>query len=141
MLVPKMRVLKQIKVPTVKVINVATDEVNVRKGVISFDGDSNEVGMNVLTQKNVNIFKKAGIEIDYFNRRRLIGKKKMKGLPVRVVPINRQSYRSGAFIGVYESSLISSKNTNLILKLLRANRIDWDTECRLVSEEMCLIKT
>ena len=138
---PKMRIMRQIRVPTPRVVGIVTEDVEVTRANLSYENTSVEVGQEIFPQKMVNLYKAAGIDIEYFGVMRPRGMKSLAGTKVNVVPINRQSYVSGALIRVFEKNKLDSENTNKVLKMLSNNGIDWDKECELWEGERCLIKT
>ena len=138
---PKMRIMRQIKVPTPRVVGIVTEDVEVTRANLSYENINFEVGQEMFPQKMVNLYKRAGIDIEYFGVMRPKGMTSLAGTKVNVVPINRQSYESGALIRVFEKDKLTSVNTNKVLKMLNKSGIDWDTECELWEGEVCLLKT
>lgn len=138
---PKMRIIRQIRVPTPRVVGIVTEDVEVTRANLSYGNINFEVGQELFPQKMVNLYKQAGIDIEYFGVMRPRGMTSLAGTKVNVVPINRQSYESGALIRVFEKDNLTSVNTNKVLRMLNNNGIDWDTECELWEGEKCLLKT
>lgn len=138
---PKMRIMRQIRVPTPRVVGIVTEDVEVTRANLSFENIDVEVGKEMFPQKMVNLYNAASIDIEYFGVMRPKGLTRLANTKVSVTPLNNQSYVSGALIRVYEKSKLDSENTNKVLKMLSNNGIDWDKECELWEGERCLIKT
>jgi len=137
----KMIALRHIRVPTPRVVGLATQDVEVTRANLLFENDKVEVGLQCIPQRVVNLYEKAGIETEYFSVTRQRGRKNIYGTQVRVSPLNQISYKSGALIKVFEDDHLSSENTNKILEVLLRHKIDWDKECELWEGQRCLIKT
>lgn len=138
---PKLRIMRQIKVPTPRVVGIVTEDIEVTRATLSYENICFEVGREMVPQKIINLYRAAGIDIEYFSVMRPKGMKSLAGTKVNVVPINHQSYESGALIRVYEKDKLTSENTNKVLQMLSNRGIDWDTECELWEGERCLLKT
>ena len=138
---PKLRIMRQIRVPTPRVVGIVTEDVEVTRANLSYGNIDVEVGKEIFPQKMINLFNAASIDIEYFGVMRPRGLSSLAGTKVNVVPINRQSYESGALIRVFEENRLVSKNTNKVLRMLNNSGIDWDKECELWEGERCLLKT
>lgn len=138
---PKMRIMRQIRVPTPRVVGIVTEDVEITRANLSYGKTTVEVGQEIFPQKMVNLYNQASINIEYFGVMRPRGMTSLAGTKVNVVPLNRQSYTSGALIRVFEENKLTSVNTNKVLRMLNNNGIDWDKECELWEGEKCLLKT
>ena len=137
---PQTQIIRQIKVSTSKIIPIVTEGIESKKAILRYGDNAIEVKKHMLTQKMVNLLEKAGVNIEYFNESRVRGRATIKGIPVKVLPINHKSYDSGAFIQIYETSDLSYENTNKVLDVLLNNNIDWEKECTITEEKVCMIK-
>ena len=137
---PKARIVRQIKVPTPKVIPIATEKTETKKAILRFNEDAIEVKKHVLTKNLIKFMEGAGIEFEYINVERIRGKTEIHGVPVKVLPIMHTNYDGGAFIQVTEESETSWTNTNKITKLLADHGINWEKECRITEDKVCTIK-
>jgi len=137
---PDTRIIRQIKVPTAKVVPFVTEETDTKKAILRFNGDAIEVKKHILSKKLTQFMEKAGIEFEYFADISIRGKVDINGVHVKVIPINHTNYDGGAFIQVYEDRETSWENTNKITQLLADKGINWEKECRITEEKVCTIK-
>lgn len=137
---PKMRVARSVTIPTNKAIPIVASVTEKKMVLLRMGDDVIETSKSNLSQKIINMMEKAGIDVEYFNVPCLKGKESINGIPVNVRPMNSVSYESGAIVKVFESSNLSSENTNKFLQILFNNGIDWERECRISEETVCLLK-
>ncbi len=137
---PETRIIRQIKVPTAKVVPLVTETVDSKKAILRYNGDAIEVKKHVLTKSLTQFMEKAGIEFEYFDDKGIRGKVDINGIHVKIIPIKHTNYDGGAFIQVYEDRETSWENTNKITQMLADNGINWEKECRITEEKACMIK-
>lgn len=140
---PKTQIKRRFEIPTSKVLGLLTEEVETKKAILRYGTDAIEVQKHILTNKVTNLMEKAGIEIEWIPESRHKGMSNISGVPVKISPINKRSYESGAVVIVFEDRATSWENTNKITNYLSSNGIDTNNkkECRLFGEDLtCMIK-